>query len=70
MASRLADLSQASEASQISLPRPSGPRPKTKKAHADLNDPSYDKDVNPISRMVRSFGKRLTTSPTSNCNSW
>ena len=66
MASRLADLSQASEASQISYPRPRWPRLRKKKMHSALNTPSC-KYENPTSPIVGTCRKRLTIIPTNNC---
>ena len=58
MASRLAGLSQASEASQISPPRQKGPSPKNKSMYPAFKNPSC-KYANPICWMVGTSGKRL-----------
>ena len=59
MATRLADLNQASEASQTSPSPPRGSRPKTKKKYPAFNNPSY-KYGNPMSPIVGTSAKRLT----------
>ena len=56
MASRLADLSRASEASQISFSRPPA---------QNIKRHPY-KYGNPVSRIVGTSGKRLAISPTNN----
>ena len=66
MVSRLADLRQASIASQNQLPPVEGAQPhKRKKTHSALNNPCY-KYGNPTSRIVGTYGKRPKLSPTSN----
>ena len=62
MASRLANLSQASEVSQIRSPGEGGGE---KQMRLTLNDLLY-KYGNSISRIVDIFGNRLTIIPTNN----
>ena len=59
LASGLADERQASEASQISLPRPMGGAPKKEKMYPVFNNPSLQYK-NPISRIVGTSGKRIS----------
>ena len=66
MSSRLADLSQETKASQISSPWPGGGGGRAqKKKSPTLNNPSY-KYGNRTGRIVGTFRKRLTISPTNN----